>query len=112
MLYEEFFQKLKRVRKTKSVTVEELANALNVSPSHIHRIENGKTEVRISEFLHWCKYLEISPRGFFDNAHAFKSLRYKKICEMIEDLDGEDFEMMRRIVNAVHRIKNKQNTVE
>ena len=111
MLYEEFFQKLKRARKAKSVTVEELANVLQVAPSHINRIESGKTEIRISEFLRWCKYLEISPRGFFDNLHPFKSLRYKKTCEMIEDLDGEDFEMMRRIVNAVHRTKNK-NTVK
>ncbi len=112
MLYEEFCQKLKRVRKAKNVTVEELANALQVVPSHINRIESGKTEMRISEFLRWCNCLEVSPRGFFDNVYPFKSLRYKKICEMIEDLEGEDFEIMRRIVSIVHRIKNKQkNTV-
>ena len=103
MNYEEFSQKLRRARKGRGVQVEELASALQKKLSHIKNIENGKIEIRISEFLRWCDYLDVSPRGFFDNTHTFKSLRYKKLCEMIEDLEEADFEMMRRIINAVYR---------
>lgn len=105
MTYKEVCVKFKRIRKVKDITPEKMAEDLNENCSHIINIENGKTEMRVSEFLRWCEYLEVSPRGFFDNAHPFKTLRYKKICEMIEELEGKDFEMMRRIVNAVYHNK-------
>lgn len=105
MTYKEVCVKFKRIRKVKEITPEKMAEDLNENCSRIINIENGKTEMRVSEFLRWCEYLEVSPRGFFDNAYPFKTLRYKKICEMIEELEGTDFEMMRRIVNAVYHSK-------
>ena len=105
MTYEEFCEKLKRVRNVKNVTVQELAKAIDEKPSHISGVENGKIKMCIEEFLKWCTYLEISPRGFFDSTYTFKSARYKRVCEMIEDLDDEDFDMMRRIVNVIRRYK-------
>lgn len=102
MTYKEFCGKFKRIRKAKEITVEKMASDLKQTSKHILNIENGKTEMRISEFLGWCEYFDISPRGFFDNPHPFKTLHHKKICEKLEELEGKDFEMMRRIVNAVY----------
>ena len=107
MTYEEFCVKLKRLRKVKNVTVQEFAKAIGEKPSHIAGVENGKIKMCIEEFLKWCTYLEISPRGFFDSAYPFKSAHYKRVCEMIEDLDEDDFEMMRRIVNVIYHYRKE-----
>ena len=105
MTYKEFCTKFKKIRKEKEITIEKMAEDLNESQSRILRVENGKTEMLVSEFLRWCEYFEVSPCSFFDNTYPFKTLRHKRIFEKIKNLDGADFEVIRSIVNTMYLSK-------
>ena len=79
-------------REGKNITVEKMAKDLNENQSRIMRIENGKTEMLVSEFLRWCEYFEVSPRVLFDNEnYPYKKLRYKRVYEKNRRFRGRRF---------------------
>ena len=57
-------ERLKKARKEKGMTQEELAEKLDISISQIYRVESGKN-ISFKNFLKICEILESDPRDFF-----------------------------------------------
>jgi transcriptional regulator with XRE-family HTH domain len=60
-----FGQNLRAIRKSKNLSMEQLANLAELEPVQIHRIETGKTNPKLSTIYVLAKALEISPSEFF-----------------------------------------------
>lgn len=60
-----FGENLKHYRKLNNITQEELSEKLQVNPSHLSRIENGKSFVTAELLDALCIIFNISPATFF-----------------------------------------------
>ncbi|MEO8852797.1 MAG: helix-turn-helix transcriptional regulator [Ginsengibacter sp.] len=59
-------QKIREIRKSKKISQFDLADKCEVDYSQISRMELGKVNVSISNFLRVAKALGIDPREFLD----------------------------------------------
>lgn len=66
--YEDFFAKrLYQLRSQKGVSAREMSLAIGQNDSYINRIENKKAFPSMQVFFSICKYLRVTPTGFFDS---------------------------------------------
>lgn len=61
-----FGENLRRIRKSKKLTTEALANMAELEIVQINRIELGKTNPKLTTVFSIAKALEISPKELFD----------------------------------------------
>lgn len=61
-----FGLRLAKLRQSVDVSAREMSLALGQNKNYINSIETGKTFPSMSSFLYICKYLNISPKDFFD----------------------------------------------
>jgi len=61
-----FGQNLRAIRKSKNLSMEQLANLAELEPVQIHRIETGKTNPKLSTIYVLAKALEVSPKVLFN----------------------------------------------
>lgn len=57
---QEIGQRIREARKKKKLSQSELSELLNISPSHMSDIENGKTNIGLDIFMHITQILEVS----------------------------------------------------
>ena len=62
-----FGENLKHFRKLNKITQEELSEKLEITPTHLSRIENGKSFVTAELLDSLCVIFDISPATFFYN---------------------------------------------
>ena len=62
----EFGKKLRQFRLDKGMTIEELANTLELHTSQIGRIERGEINASISFVFLFARTLKVKPSDFFD----------------------------------------------
>ena len=63
---EKFGQQVKKLRETKTITQEDLAEAANIPLNQIGRIERGENNVTISTIFAIAKALGIKPKDLLD----------------------------------------------
>ncbi len=66
-----FGENLKHFRKLHKITQEELAEKLGIIPTHLSRIENGKSFVTAELLDALCVIFDISPASFFYTQKEF-----------------------------------------
>lgn len=66
-----FGTNLKHFRKLHDFTQEELAEKLGIIPTHLSRIENGKSFVTAELLDSLCVIFDISPAAFFYTSQEF-----------------------------------------
>lgn len=66
-----FGKNLKHFRKLNKITQEELAERLGIIPTHLSRIENGKSFVTADLLDALCVIFDISPASFFYTPQEF-----------------------------------------
>lgn len=66
-----FGENLKHFRKLHKITQEELAEKLDIIPTHLSRIENGKSFVTAELLDALCVIFDISPASFFYTQKEF-----------------------------------------
>lgn len=62
-----FGTNLHRIRKSKKLSLEKLANIAELELVQVSRIELGKTNPKLSTILTLARALEVSPKEFFDD---------------------------------------------
>lgn len=84
----EFNDMLKKLRKEKKVTQEELATALNYGPSAISNYESGKNEPSISDLIKIADFFNVTP-GYLMGAEEFntKLLDPKKLNTLKNEIE-------------------------
>lgn len=82
-----FGNNLKHLRKTNKITQEELSEKLGITPSHLSRIENGKSFVTAELLDTLCIIFDISPATFFYTPREFSGddSLFSKIDRVIDE---------------------------
>ena len=106
MVYKDFCDRFRKIRKLKNYTLVDLAKIINHSKDYISQIENAKKQLSVSEFLSICEIFEISPKNFFDENYPFKTKRQEKLFNSIKYLDNKDFELVNSVVKALLKTYN------
>lgn len=60
-----FGKNVRRIRKSKNLTMEQLANIAEIEVSQIYRIENAVRNIRLSTVFTIAKALEVNPQELF-----------------------------------------------
>lgn len=56
---------LRERRKATNLTIKQLANRLNMFPSQVCDVENGKKQITVAKVLPYCQALGIQPNDLF-----------------------------------------------
>lgn len=89
MLKIKFGQNLKKIRKSKHLTQERLAELLNIGLPNISYIENGKTYPSVCTVEKICKVLNVEP---------YELYRFT--------LNGNNSEKKEELINAIEKDNN------
>ena len=95
MEYEEFLLRLKTARKQKKLSVREVAEKLELSPSMLTKLEQGSTPLRVKDYFHLCRLYEINPQDLFYQAYG---LEMQYITKKIERLSNREFKIIKDLL--------------
>ena len=97
-------QRLKKARKAKKMTQEELAEKLDVSIAFLSRIERGNSQVNLKRLVQICEILEVSP-GEILNGVSSKSSQYldSEFASLLKDCSSEQQKLIYDIARVVAR---------
>ena len=56
----EIGERIQKIRELKKLTVEQLADRLNITPNKLRNIEKGITKIKTKDLVHLCLLLHIS----------------------------------------------------
>lgn len=60
---------IKELRKSKSLTQQEMADVLSISDKRISQLENAHSQITIGKFIDWCEALKADPSKIFEKAY-------------------------------------------
>ena len=95
-------QRLKKARKAKKMTQEELSEKLDVSIAFLSIIERGNSQVNLKRLVQICEILEVSP-GEILNGVSSKSSQYldSEFASLLKDCSSEQQKLIYDIAKVV-----------
>lgn len=90
---------IKKIRETKKISQQRIANFLNISQGTYRDIESSKIRLSLDNFLLICEYLEISPM----------QLLKQNADEQYLILSEKDINDLKRILNKINNQTNLIN---
>jgi len=101
MNYYEIGQRIRRYRKAKGLSQEQLAEAVDISVTHLSHIETGNTKLSLPVFVDISKALEIRTDDLLNDSVSGKST----VAELSEITDACTDRQLRIIVDVVRATK-------
>ncbi len=102
MLEKSFANKLKSLRKYKSITQEKLAEMVDLDVRHIARLEAGDGLPTVTTLLKFCAAFGVTPNDLleFDNNVSSDTLKYE-INDMLTLATPEQLGLIKKLILAV-----------
>ena len=108
----ELGKRIKSLRKKAGLTQEELANAINISPHFLSRIENGKEKPSLDTIEKIAETLDVSVYDLFKfdtQSKTYKENYDKKISVFLKSLSKKEklflMEEIKSLVKNIKRLK-------
>lgn len=98
-------ERISELRIRKNVSEYKMSLDLGHSKGYIQSISSGRAMPSMSEFLYICKYLDITPRDFFD-VNNDESVKLNQLYHSAKELPSEDLDALIYLANL---LKSKQN---
>jgi transcriptional regulator with XRE-family HTH domain len=106
--YKEIGERIKRIRKEKNFTQEELAWKTNLSPNYIGLIERGKKRPSIETLRKISEALEVPISYFFENI-SYKipeeDIITKKISSILKDTSEKEKKQIYKFLKSIVKRK-------
>ena len=95
-----FGERIKFYRNKMNLTQEQLAEKINLQPSTLSYIENGKNNISYMKLAPLCQALEIEPYQLFvfDYREENNSERIKDINNLLNSMDSNQLELSYRVL--------------
>lgn len=94
---------IRQERKSKRITYEELAEMLDISPTHIKHIESGHRKPSIEILFEIARVLNLSLDGvFFPKDITQSDLTRGKIDRLLDSLDEDSLQFVLTVLEALH----------
>ena len=101
-----FGKRLQKIRKSKRMTQEQLAEKVALDTMTISRIENGKEYPKPENFAKICEVLHTMPKDFYDfNIHETKQDIINELIYIINNANIRDLKFYRKVITG--HIENK-----
>lgn len=100
--FEQIGEKLKKIRLSKNLTQEYVANAVDVNTSHISNIENNRVKVSLSVLVQMCNTLDTTVDYILsDEYNDPSSAIEQEILHELHSCSNETKEQILKIVKAL-----------
>lgn len=94
---------VRQERKSKRITYEELAEMLDISPTHIKHIESGHRKPSIEILFEIARVLNLSLDGVvFPKDITQSDLTRGKIDRLLDSLDEDSLQFVLTVLEALH----------
>lgn len=94
---------IRQERKSKRITYEELAEMLDISPTHIKHIESGYRKPSIEILFEIARVLNLSLDGVvFPKDITQSDLTRGKIDRLLDSLDEDSLQFVLTVLEALH----------
>lgn len=94
---------IRQARKSKRITYEELAEMLDISPTHIKHIESGHRKPSIEILFEIARVLNLSLDGVvFPKDITQSDLTRGKIDRLLDSLDEDSLQFVLTVLEALH----------
>ena len=101
-----FGNKIRDLRKIRHISAEELAKALNISPSAIWNIELGYRSISVPVLVKLCNYMKISPNTILINDLELTSdNEHEKLYKEMLSLPQGDMEIVLELIQILNKNK-------
>ena len=101
MDYYEIGQRIRKVRKARSLSQEELAEKVGISTTHMSHIETGNTKLSLSVFVDIAQALECrTDELLYDSTPAERSAAIEEILHVLSHCSAKQLRVIEDIVKA------------
>lgn len=101
--FERIGQKLKKIRISKGLTQECIANMVDVNTSHISNIENNRVKISLSTLIHICNALDVTVDSVLID--EYKEPMSVLEQEIIHELRSCPLETQKQILKIIKALK-------
>ena len=113
MNYYEIGQRIRKYRKAKGLSQEQLAEAVNISVTHMSHIESGSTVPSFDVFISILNALNCSADELLcRETTAAKPLLNSWLSELVADCDSTEVKILSDILIAAKQTLRKNKTSE
>ena len=107
MNYYEIGQRIRKIRKARGFSQENLAEKVGISTTHMSHIETGNTKLSLAVLVSLSETLEVSADDFLYD--ITKANRNAVVNEIISELDGCTSQQIMIIKDIVKTVKTSMN---
>lgn len=101
----EFGARIRKLRKEKRMTQEELAKMLIITSESVSNIENGKTNCMPEHIVHICEIFDVSTDYLYFGTEKQPQVttEYEELLSMLNDCNREDLNRVMQMVKLLLR---------
>lgn len=104
MDYYEIGQRIRRIRKARGLSQEQLAEKVEISTTHMSHIETGNTKLSLPVFIAVAEALEVQTDSLlYDQPRDSVSNAFHDIAVVLESCDANQARAIAEIVKATKR---------
>jgi len=113
---QEIGKRIREVRKQRKLSQSDLSEMLNISPSHMSDIENGKTNIGLDIFMHLTEILQVSADWLLQtNIPPVNMMLNNETNNLLADCTASEIQTLLKIMNeiklAIHQAQ-KNNSAD
>ena len=101
---------VKSARENSRMTVEELAEKLDLTDRHIYKIESGEKHPSFKVLYQLVRTLSINPDSIFYPETPSKELGIEDLVRMLQSCDEEYIDVVKATVKALIEISERNKT--
>lgn len=101
MNYYEIGQRIRKIRKARGLSQEQLAEAVGISITHMSHIETANTKLSLPVFVEIARVLEVrADELIYEHPRSCVSVATDEILEIMKGCDGTQALIIRDIIKA------------
>ena len=101
-------QRIRKVRKARGLSQEELAEKVGISTTHMSHIETGNTKMSLPIFVELAAVLEVQTDELLhDDSPTSRSASVAHIADMLDNCTTQQIRIIEDIVKAAKESLNK-----
>lgn len=110
----EIGKRIRHARKIMGWSQAELSERLQISPSHMSDIENGKKNIGLDIFMHITEELQVSADWLLrTDVPSVNTIQNQEIAEILSGCTADEIQtllkLLREIKEAIHGAKRRDN---
>jgi transcriptional regulator with XRE-family HTH domain len=95
--------RIKKLRLSKDISQERLAEIMGISPKYLSNIERGKENPTLDIFMKLANALKVEVSEVFNYSHEKSSKELRQmVLDLIKDGDVDQLKLLARVAEAIY----------